>query len=268
MLRPFFRCLLTALALFLFTQTRAVALDQSVLDDLFTAQEWQTKGNLAASRLSLEKALRTQPGNIFASVRLAQVDALSGDLDGSLARLTSVLTQEPENLLALRWKGHVLLAKGQTAQAAASYSRILKLDPDNGWAWLGVAACLLDQATPEAGRDAAAALDKAQAHAGEDADLHLALGDAFARLHLLVNARLELERTLDLRARDTQALVLAGEVYLRLGLRGLALESWRQALVLDPAMGQAKANLLLLEGGGSAPTSRQSQGQGALPPGP
>jgi len=253
-LLPIFLCILVALILF--TRVQAATLDQPILDDLFTAQEWQARGNLEAARLSLEKALKDQPGNVFVSIRLAQVDALSGDLDRSLARLTSVLAQEPENLLALRWKGHVLLAQGQAAQAYAAYSQILKLDPGNGWAWLGVAASLLDQTAPNADRDAAAALEKAQAHAGEDADLRLALGDAFARLHLLVNARFELERALDLNPRDTHALVLAGEVYLRLGLRDLALESWRQALVLDPAMGRAKANLLLIER------------QGALPPGP
>jgi len=246
-LKRLLSCVLAALALLL-AQTSARASDQSVLDDLFTAQEWQAKGNLAAARRSLEQALHTDPANVFTALRLAQIDALLGDLDHALPQLESLLRQDPGNMLALRWKGHVLLAKGQADQAKDCYSRILTLDPDNGWAWLGIAASLLDQGTPEADREAAAALGKAQANAGEDADLRVALSDIFARLRLLANARLELERALNCNPRSANTLTLAGEAYLRLGLEGLALDSWRQALALDPAASRARADLLILLG--------------------
>jgi len=265
-------------------------LDQGVLDDLFTAQEWQAKRNLAAARSSLEQALHADPANAFTQLRLAQIDALSGDPDRALPQLDHVLELDPGNLLALRWKGFLLLAKGQADQAKDCYSQILTLDPDNPWGWLGIAAGLLTQNTPEADRDGVAALAKAQAHAGEDAELHLALGDIFTRLGLLTNARLELERALNCNPRSAHALTRAGQVYLRLGLESLALDSWRQALTLDPSASQAKADLLILLGiqagkaqnsgdaelatrlrsealaydRGSAPVPRQ----GALPPGP
>ena len=91
-------------------------------------------------------------------------------------------------------------------------------------------------------------LAKAQSLAGEDAELHLALGECFWRLNLLTNARLELERSLELNPRGNRALDLAGEVYERLGLESLALDAWRQSLALDPGDARARVDLLVILG--------------------
>lgn len=219
----------------------AVLAQESVTDHLFTAQEWQAKGNLEAARRSLQDALRLQPDDAFALIRLAQVDAASGDLKAAEAGLERVLARSPKNLLALNWLGHVQLAQGLPASAENAYRRTLGVDPDNAWAQLGLAACRLAQ-----GDDAGARphLAKAQAGATQDAELHLALGDTFMRLNLLVNARMELERSLEINPRGVRALVLAGEVYERMGFESLALNAWRQALELDP--GEAPARFALV----------------------
>ena len=229
--------------------TAAATGDQSFMDDLFMAQEWQAAGNLGAARLSLKDALAKQPGDAFTRIRLAQIDAAAGNMAAAADALARVLRDDPDNLLALAWQGHLLMALDQPDQAAASYDRILTLDPANGWALLGSAVCRLSL-----GRDKEAAgfLAKAQAAAGsaavQDPELHLALGDAFARLHLPVNARLELERAQELDPRGVRALVLAGEVYARLGNLGLAQNAWSQALGLDKASVQARVDMLAVLG--------------------
>ena len=218
---------------------------QDEMNLLFTAQEWQAKGNLEAARRAVQEALSLEPENPFARIRLAQIDAVSGQLQAALNGLDQALRLDPSNLLALLWRGHVLLADGKLADAEASYRRVAELDPGNGWANLGTAACLLakDQAT-----QALPLLSKSHSLAGEDADLHLALGDTFSRLGLPANARMELERSLEINPRGLRALVLAGEVYLKIGLEGLAMNAWRQALALDPACGPARVDLVFALG--------------------
>jgi len=218
---------------------------QTVLDDLFMSQEWQARGNMDEARRSVQAALRTDPANSYARVRLAQLDALKGDLAQAQENLKTVLAADPDNLLALVWQGHVLLAQELPAAAQASYSRAAQLDPLNGWALLGSASCLLAQGRE---RQAAPLLAKAQEVAGDDAVLHLALGETFFLLGLPVNARLELERALDVDPRNNPALVLAGRAYLRLGLEGLALNAWRQALAFSAQNGAARLAVVVALG--------------------
>ena len=218
---------------------------QDIMDSLFTSQEWQAKGNLEAAKRSVQEALSLEPDNHFARIRLAQIEATAGDLKTAQAGLGQVLQADPDNLLALTWMGHILLAQGLTEQAEASYQRAVKLDPANGWALLGTAACRLALGQDQ---EAAGFLAKAQSAAGEDADLHLALGESFSRLDLLTNARLELERSLELNPRGNRALDSAGEVYERLGLESLALDAWRQSLALTPEDARARFALLVILG--------------------
>jgi tetratricopeptide (TPR) repeat protein len=223
--------------------------DSSFVDDLFTGQEWQAKGNLRAARQAMQDALDREPGNSFARIRLAQIDAAAGDLKSAGDGLAQVLRQDPDNLLALLWQGHILMGLDRPDEAQASYERVLKLDPENGWALAGSAVCSLAKGKDkEAGALLSQAQTQAGAGAGEDPDLHLVLGDTFARLNLLTNARLELERSLELNPRGVRALVLAGVVYERLGNEGLALNAWSQALGLDPTSGQARADMLAVLG--------------------
>ncbi|WP_243368627.1 tetratricopeptide repeat protein [Fundidesulfovibrio soli] len=218
---------------------------QTALDELFMSQEWQARGNMAEARRSVQSALRIAPMDSYALVRLAQLDALMGGLDAAEDGLKAVLEADPDNVLALIWLGHVKLALGFPATALAAYSRAASLDPQNGWAQLGAASSLLAQ---ERGRQAAPLLAKAQEAAGDDAALHFALGETFLAMGLPVNARLELERALDLDARNTQGLVLAGRAYLRLGMDNLALNAWRQALAFEPQSGAARLAVVTVLG--------------------
>lgn len=235
------RAFAAALALLLFA---GQARSESLLDTLFTAQEWQAKGNLAEARETVQSALAQDPGNSFARIRLAELDAALGNTAQAIHGLDALLAQEPDNLLALLWKGYILLGPkppGDAALARPCFERAAALDPANAWAMAGQALCLLDDGKDQ---EAAPFLEKAQTLAGEDAPLHHVLGDTYAALGLLVNARLEFEQTLEINPRDLPALASLGEVYLRLGLAGLAENSWRQALVIDPADGPARARLV------------------------
>ena len=213
----------------------------AVLNLLFTAQEWLAKGNLQAARDACLDALAKDPGDAFAALKLAQVEGAQGKHGEALARIEAVLGRDPDNLLALVWKGHLLLGTGRPDQARECYQRLLSLSPGHAWALAGMGAAL---AASGQDKEAVEHLAQAQAAAGEDAVLHHALGEVFAILGLPVNARLELERSLEINPRNASALILAGDVYQRLGLSHLALNTWRQALALAPGDLNALHHLL------------------------
>jgi len=224
----------------------APASAQDARDHLFMAQEWQTKGNLQAARDTVLKALELEPGNAFATIRLAQIEAAMGDPKTALKRLEGVLAAEPGNLLALDWKGNILLASGDPTSAMASFQAATARDGRHVWSLLGEACCLLAQGKDQ---DAAKLLAAAKECAGEDSLAHRMLGETFLSLGLFVNARLELERSLELSQRDPAALSSAASAYLRLHLDGLAHNAWRQALVLDSTYDRARFGLLTALGG-------------------
>ncbi|GAB6036839.1 hypothetical protein JCM15519_13980 [Fundidesulfovibrio butyratiphilus] len=219
--------------------------DQAVLDLLFTAQEFQARGALDAARQTVVQALEKSPGDTFAAIRLAQLDALAGKPDSALARLDTVLATDPGNLLAALWQGHILYGRGRIDQARQAYAKALSLSPTNGYAHLGLACCLLAE-----NRDKAAVeeLAKAQAHAGDDHILHALLGKVFSGLGLWVNARMEFELALETNPRHVDTLVRVGEVYQRLNLPSLAQNAWRQALALEPKNPMALHHLLAVLG--------------------
>jgi len=236
------KALLAALALLLLASGEARA--AGILDTLFTAQEWQAKGDLPAARETVLDALKQGPDDSFARIRLAQLDAALGNPGVALKSLDAVLLQDPDNQLALLWKGHILLGPsppGDTAQARECYQRVLAKDPANAWAMAGMGICLLAEGTPQA---AVPLLEKAQALAGDDGPLHHVLGDTYAAMGLMANARMELEQALEENQRDLPALVGLGGVYMRLGLESLALNAWQQALTVDPTNGEARARLV------------------------
>ena len=215
-----------------------------ILDTLFTAQEWQAKGDLETASEAVRGAIDQAPDNTFARIRLAQLDAALGNPIAALANLNTLLAREPDNQLALLWKGHILLGQrppGDPAQARLCYARLAALDPASAWAMAGLALCLLDEAQDQ---QALPLLEKAQALAGDDGPLHHLLGNTYAALGLGVNARLELERALELNPRHLAALASLGEVYLRLGQDGLALDAWRQALAMDASDQHARQRLI------------------------
>jgi tetratricopeptide (TPR) repeat protein len=218
--------------------TPARADEAKVLDILFTAQTWQDAGNIPSAIEACGQALSLDPDNAYIKIRLAQLQAAKGDPASGLALIDEVLNQDRDNLLALLWQGHLRLALFKTEEAQASYQRVLELDPGRAWAQAGLGAAML-----QAGQDQAAVehLAKAQDLAGDDAPLHYLLGDTYLRLGLFTNARLELERSLDINPRQPQVLILVGQAYQRLDLPGLALDAWRQAL------GLSKGNIVALQ---------------------
>lgn len=219
--------------------------DQALFDLLFTAQELQARGELDSARQSVLQVLAKTPDDVFAAIRLAQIDALMGERPKALARLDTVLAADPTNLLATLWRGHILFAQGQIDQAREAYVQALRLSPTDGYARLGMACCLLAENQDKA---AVEQLALAQTHAGDDSILHELLGRAFAGLGLWVNARLEYELALETNPRHVDTLVRVGEVYQRLNLSSLSQNAWRQALALDPGNPMALHHLLAVLG--------------------
>jgi putative PEP-CTERM system TPR-repeat lipoprotein len=82
------------------------------------------EGRAAFAQISLRHP--DSPAALLGQARLALLD---GNRDGGLALVEKALTQQPENLEALRLKGDILRLLNKNDEALASYQRILQLRP-------------------------------------------------------------------------------------------------------------------------------------------
>jgi tetratricopeptide (TPR) repeat protein len=128
-----------------------------------------TREHLNQARAFFERALALDPGNLDALVGTAQVEVVytatyqtddrGKALDAAEATLTKSLLRAPNNALAHRCMGMVLVQTGRVAQGIAEYERSLALDPNlaQSRALIGLAK-IFDGRAEETERDVVEAL--------------------------------------------------------------------------------------------------------------
>ncbi len=83
------------------------------------------------ARAAAEEALRLRPGYTPATIVLARLKALDGDVDGAIAMADSVLALDPANDRAGVLKGELLLAGKRDVDAALSaFRQVVKANPE------------------------------------------------------------------------------------------------------------------------------------------
>ena len=85
-------------------------------------------GKLSAALVALEKSLRLAPGNIYASVNLANVFARQERYDEAIELLKEVLKADPKNAVANNYIAIALGKKGNYAEAEEFFQRSILLD--------------------------------------------------------------------------------------------------------------------------------------------
>lgn len=85
-------------------------------------------GKLTAALVALEKALRLAPGDIYASVNLANVLARQERFDEAIEILKEVLKSDPKNSVANNYLAIALGKKGNYAEAEEFFRRSILLD--------------------------------------------------------------------------------------------------------------------------------------------
>lgn len=209
-------------------------------DQIFYAVESMARGRYDQAVQALLEVVAQDPGNAYAATRLGLAQAEVGQTEAARAVLEKALTANPANLSALWMLGCLDLVAGHTEQAEARFTAMGQADPGNARASLGLG---LAAAMTGRTREATRFLAEAQADDSPDPSTRYCLGLAYWLLGAPVNARLELEATLEHSPRFAPALTLLGLVYRSQGQTGLAKSAWEQALAINS--GNARARFYL-----------------------
>ncbi|MCB1688391.1 MAG: PEP-CTERM system TPR-repeat protein PrsT [Halioglobus sp.] len=97
---------------------------------LIQAAAAQQKGDVAKAKTLAEKAFNSKPSN-DALIALATYEEAVGERDGALARLSSWLQKNPDDIAVRLAYASTLMSDGQVPQSTTQYAMILQADPGN-----------------------------------------------------------------------------------------------------------------------------------------
>ena len=121
------------------------------------------QGDLAGGRLDVEHARELAPGRPGPLLALADLDAMTGQLNDALTRYRAALALTPEDAVAWLKLGNALTRNRQLNDARDAYQHAVELDPGLGAAHNGLGAALMGLGQDDAAEQAlatAAALDR------------------------------------------------------------------------------------------------------------
>ena len=88
-------------------------------------------GDRQQARSAFDAAVVANPKFLRASLELIQVDVVEGKLDSAQQRLTTILSSDGTNTLALNWLGNLQAMKGDYKMAIQEYRQAVAIDSDN-----------------------------------------------------------------------------------------------------------------------------------------
>ena len=183
------------------------------------------------ARAAIEAALIAKPGDVHATVALAQVASAEKDLPGALKLADEALASAPDDLQALLLKADLQIAQGQRDEGIKTLEGALQTRPD----WLAGRYALVTVlvATGKVDR-AAAALESAKQSAPKDPrTLYLEALIAFNKGDM-PSARTAIQSALSTAPNYTAAIYLSGLIDYRLGSYAAAEQSLRTVLATVP----------------------------------
>jgi len=211
------------------------------VDDLiFQGSDYQYRGELDKAARAFSQALKLEPDNEFALNKLAINYVKQEKFDQARPLFEKVLRLSPDNTFARLWIGLLHLKENSTSAAFEEFERILAMDPDNADAYYFIGVIYAVEHNPQ---KAVEFLRKAQKTSSDDPETHFRLANAFLSMDMAVNAELEFKRTLALYPKHTKALNGLGWLFFNQGDKSLALDSWDQALKINPKDPEARSNL-------------------------
>lgn len=206
---------------------------------------------LAGSRLVLsesEQKLFTTPqlqeitgeGGITATI-MAKSDAKKpADSNGKVAEKPASGAAALDSLLE---KANTFLRDAKFAEAASSYSEVLRADPKNssGFAGLAMAKMQLNKLD-----EAEVTLKKSLAYDANNANAHYLLGVTMFRQDRLNEALASFQKSLDISGKNARARHYLGVIASKMGLADRAEREFKATLAIDPNYGEAYFNLAVL----------------------
>ena len=182
----------------------------------------------------LVKAVRLDPKNDFALMRLGVVEYNAGNKDSATSYMKKALALNPESKWAHLWNGVMASDAGKTDRAMAHFGKALAVDPRFDLAHYNIAWAYLGQ-KPKAYEKAEAAFRKALALNPNYKQAFYGLGMVFGYQREYKVAREYLTKALEVDSQFLTALKWRGIVNEELGNLDEALVDFSAAISIDPA---------------------------------
>lgn len=183
------------------------------------------------ARAAIEAALIAKPGDVYATVALAQLASTEKDLPGALKLVDAALASAPDDLKALSLKADLQVAQGQRDEGIKTLEHALQNRPD----WLTGRFVLVSLLASGGQIDrASAALDPAKQAAPKDPRTFYSEALIAFNKGDMPSARTAIQAALSVAPTYTVALYLSGLIDYRLGSYAAAEESLRAVLAKAP----------------------------------
>jgi tetratricopeptide (TPR) repeat protein len=217
-------------------------------------------GDPRAAERTLRDVLKRAPRATTSQATLGFSRLAQGDEAEALTWFDRVLATQPRHVPALIGRGEALVELGREGEAFEAYQSVLELAPDQPVAQrrvdvLRFRAVQSDVAAAQAALSGRR-LEEARDHYGraikaspDSAFLQRDLADVERQLGNGEHARTLIDRALALDPQDAKAYAMRGELREAAGEQEGALEDYRRALDLDPALPELAARITEIETG-------------------
>ncbi|MBL8381782.1 MAG: PEP-CTERM system TPR-repeat protein PrsT [Burkholderiales bacterium] len=209
------------------------------------------KGDVAAARRSLERALAASAAFVPAAATLAELDMNDRKPEQAAKRFEGVLAAEPRNATALvglaevKWK-----SGGKSEEVLEFMSKAIAAAPGEASIRIALVSYLLAINEP---RKAISAAQEGLATLADSVELHDALGRAQQAAAEYNQALATYAKLAALQPRSAQPHLRSAEIHVAAKNLDAATASLRKALALQPDLTEAQRGLVLLDLGSSRP---------------
>jgi tetratricopeptide (TPR) repeat protein len=223
--------------------TAAAKLKPPAADDLkIIALNYTLLNDYSSAARYLEECLKLDPESIEARYHLGRTRYQQNEFDLAIAAFREVLKRDPNNEKAEDNLGLSLEGKNDMDAAIQAYRRAIHLDQtslihsEQPYLNLGTLLCRSDETT-----DAVSLLEQSVHIAPEYVKAHRELGKCYFTLGRFDNARVEVEKAVQLASGDSSNHYLLGRIYRRLGKSEMASQEFQRTEELLRAA-QAKSS--------------------------
>lgn len=171
----------------------------------------------------VKKLIRLNLGTLYQEKQQFQLAAAAYD---------TVLQSDPNNVLALTYKASLMKEVGKPEESLNIYQKILTVDPNNVTAQQALFSLATQQSDPA--KQATGLQDYANRFP-QNADIQSKVGEEFHRIKDYDNAAIYYQRAIQLNPNMAAAFANLGAVYQAQGKTQESLDTYRQALRLDPS---------------------------------
>ena len=201
------------------------------------------QGRFIEAWLEYEKALLSDPENVYALANAGQLLLQHGDAEGSLPFFHRAAELAPDYALAHNSLGNAYFVLGQPDEALAEYGMTAELDPDYAMPHRNLALTLHQLGRVDEAIEEARTYFRLAPAGTKDADAHFNLGLMLEEGGSTDEAIEEYERALADDPRHAKALNNLGLVHFSRGEIDEAAEFYRRALEADEGLALARYNL-------------------------